>query len=147
MRRRVLTVLSRLSSLLEHRLIAPSLHFSRPNPRCDLSGTPFYVPQCARPWEVKNGEPRRAGVSSFGIGGTNAHVIVEEAPAAGPSAAPRLPAQVLVLSAKSEVALEEAARRLSDHLAEHKIECRRNGCRMPDGWLTSPIHYNSAARR
>lgn len=119
---------------LEHRLIAPSLHFSRPNPRCDLSGTPFYVPQSARPWEAgKNGEPRRAGVSSFGIGGTNAHVIVEEAPAAGPSAASRLPAQVLVLSAKSEVALEGAARRLSDHLAEHKSSAAG---KTPDaGWL------------
>jgi acyl transferase domain-containing protein len=119
---------------LEHRLIAPSLHFSRPNPRCDLSGTPFYVPQYARPWEAgKNGEPRRAAVSSFGIGGTNAHVIVEEAPAAGPSAASRLPAQVLVLSAKSEVALEAAARRLSDHLAEHKSNAEG---KTPDaGWL------------
>src|SRR5215213_9844606 len=119
---------------LEHRVIAPSLHFSRPNPRCDLSGTPFYVPQSARPWEAgKNGEPRRAGVSSFGIGGTNAHVIVEEAPAAEPSAPSRLPAQVLVLSAKSEMALEEASRRLSDHLAEHKSSAEG---KTPDaGWL------------
>src|SRR5690349_2823879 len=119
---------------LEHRLIAPSLHFSRLNPRCDFSGTPFYVPQSAQPWEAGgNGEPRRAGISSFGIGGTNAHVIVEEAPAAGPSTASRLPAQVLVLSAKSEAALEEAARRLSDHLAEHKSSAAEN---TPDaGWL------------
>lgn len=119
---------------LEHRTIAPSLHFSRPNPRCDLTGTPFYVPQSARPWEAgKNGEPRRAGVSSFGIGGTNAHIIVEEAPAVEPSAASRLPAQVLVLSAKSEAALEDAARRLSDHLAEHKSSAE--GKTPHPGWL------------
>jgi amino acid adenylation domain-containing protein len=64
---------------LHHGQIPPSLHFTEPNPALDLPNSPFYVPTAAQPWQ-RNGAPRRAGVSSFGIGGTNAHVILEEAP-------------------------------------------------------------------
>jgi phthiocerol/phenolphthiocerol synthesis type-I polyketide synthase E len=100
---------------LEHRQIPPSLHCERPNPEIDFAGGPFYVNDRLRPWEVAGGGPRRAGVNSFGIGGTNAHVIVEEAPPPRPTSASR-PWQLLLLSARSEAALAAAGERLAEHL-------------------------------
>ena len=64
---------------LKHGQIPPSLHFERPNPEIDFASSPVYVNTALREWEA-NGLPRRAGVSSFGFGGTNAHLILEEAP-------------------------------------------------------------------
>lgn len=64
---------------LKNKEIPPSLHFQELNPEIDFSDSPFYVCSQRRPW-TSGQEPRRAGVSSFGIGGTNAHVILEEAP-------------------------------------------------------------------
>ncbi|WP_235657479.1 condensation domain-containing protein, partial [Fischerella thermalis] len=64
---------------LKHKQIPPSLHFQQPNPEIDFDNSPFYVNTTLSDWQT-NGIPRRAGVSSFGIGGTNAHVILEEAP-------------------------------------------------------------------
>jgi acyl transferase domain-containing protein len=75
---------------LERELIPPSLHFDRPNPEIDFEASPFRVAAEASEWRRRDGRPRRAGVSSFGIGGTNAHVVVEEAPAAAAAAAPRV---------------------------------------------------------
>jgi len=102
---------------LGHRQIPPSLNFERPNPRIDFAGTPFFVNTRLADWPA-GPAPRRAGVSSFGVGGTNAHVVVEEAPPPRPAAASR-PWQTLVLSARNEAALERAARRLADHLEAH----------------------------
>ncbi|MFF2576626.1 type I polyketide synthase [Streptomyces goshikiensis] len=93
--------------------LPPLLHFQQPNPMLDLDRTPFYVTTEHRPWESQG--PRRAGVSSFGMGGTNAHVILEEAP--GRQARPGTQeAVVLPLSARSAEALAEGARRLADRL-------------------------------
>jgi phthiocerol/phenolphthiocerol synthesis type-I polyketide synthase E len=100
---------------LKHRELPPSLHYQQPNPEIDFQNSPFYVNADLRPWE-RNGVPRRAGVSSFGIGGTNAHVIVEEAPeleASGPS---EREWQVLALSAKTEGVLETMTKNLGAHL-------------------------------
>ncbi|HSU80992.1 MAG TPA: polyketide synthase, partial [Thermoanaerobaculia bacterium] len=80
---------------LENGLLPPSLHFERPNPEIDFENGPFRVNAELRAWEA-NGTPRRAGVSSFGMGGTNAHVVLEEAPAVEPSG-PSRPWQVLLL--------------------------------------------------
>ncbi len=104
---------------LVHRTIPPSLHFETPNPQIDFAGSPFYVPTRSAPWETADGAPRRAGVSSFGLGGTNAHVVLEEAPAAAPGDPPSRPAQLFVLSARSAGALDAAAARLADHLEAH----------------------------
>jgi acyl transferase domain-containing protein/acyl carrier protein len=101
---------------LEHREIPPSLHFEQPNPAIDFAASPFYVNTALTPWEADGG-PRRAGVSSFGVGGTNAHVILEEAPVAG-APAPSRPWQLLTLSARSPEALEEATRNLVAWLRE-----------------------------
>jgi acyl transferase domain-containing protein len=62
---------------LKHQMIPPSLHFEQPNPKIDFANSPFYVNSKLSEWKT-NGTPRRAGVSSFGIGGTNAHVVLEE---------------------------------------------------------------------
>jgi acyl transferase domain-containing protein len=102
---------------LEHGLLPPSLHFVAPNPRIDFGASPFFVNTTLQPWPSRT-TPRRAGVSSFGIGGTNAHVVLEEAPAPAPSALPPS-AQVLTLSARTPAALEQARARLAAHLREH----------------------------
>ncbi|SEN18948.1 Acyl transferase domain-containing protein [Stigmatella aurantiaca] len=102
---------------LRHQELPPSLHFERPNPGIDFAGGPFYVNATLRPWETDGG-PRRAGVSSFGIGGTNAHVILQEAPRA-PAASSARSAHLLVLSARNERALEEATSNLAAHLTRH----------------------------
>ncbi len=99
---------------LEHKLIPPSLNFETPNPEIDFRDSPFYVNTLPAEW--KAGESlRRAGVSSFGIGGTNAHVIVEEASAGEASHCSRK-WQLLTLSAKTETALSTMSQRLVEHL-------------------------------
>ena len=65
---------------LEKREIPPSLHFETPNPQIDFESSPFHVATRLTPWEPSAESPRRAAVSAFGIGGTNAHVVLEEAP-------------------------------------------------------------------
>ncbi|MEU3650019.1 SDR family NAD(P)-dependent oxidoreductase [Lentzea sp. NPDC034063] len=103
--------------VVERGLVPPSLHFSEPNPEIDFEGGPFYVNGVLRRWE--GGEvPRRAGVSSFGIGGTNAHVVIEEPPALARSVRSAAP-QLLQLSAKTAAALAEATGALADHLERH----------------------------
>ncbi|OYQ64848.1 hypothetical protein B9G53_09710 [Pseudanabaena sp. SR411] len=98
---------------LKHKQIPPSLHFETPNPKIDFANSPFYVNAKLREWEAI--APRRAGVSSFGIGGTNAHVILEEAPALSPSGESR-PYQLLLLSAKTATALNQAQANLASYL-------------------------------
>ncbi|HEX6203392.1 MAG TPA: beta-ketoacyl synthase N-terminal-like domain-containing protein, partial [Thermoanaerobaculia bacterium] len=97
--------------------LPPSLHYERPNPRIDFAATPFRVVDRLCPWPSRPG-PRRAGVSSFGIGGTNAHVVLEEAPPPPPRRGEPRPLQLLLLSARSEAALDESARRLARRLEE-----------------------------
>ena len=106
---------------LKHRELPPSLHYQTANPEIDFANSPFYVNASLRPWE-RNGAPRRAGVSSFGMGGTNAHVIVEEAPEPEPDSASKRAWQVLPLSAKTEGALEAITNNLSAHLARSTDE-------------------------
>lgn len=64
---------------LKHKFIPASLHFKQPNPNIEFANSPFYVNTTLSEWQSK-GTPRRAGVSSFGMGGTNCHVVLEEAP-------------------------------------------------------------------
>jgi amino acid adenylation domain-containing protein len=105
---------------LKHAEIPPSLHYERPNPEIDFEHSPFFINARLQPWERVGTQPLRAGVSSFGIGGTNAHAIVEEAPAASEAEdAPGAGWQFLVLSARSEEALDAARERLATHLESH----------------------------
>ncbi len=89
---------------LKHQQIPPLLHFKNLNHQINFENSPFYINTQLSDWKTKN-SPRRAGVSSFGIGGTNAHVILEEAPTVKPSSASRL-YQLILLSAKTNTALE-----------------------------------------
>ncbi|WNG38298.1 SDR family NAD(P)-dependent oxidoreductase [Archangium violaceum] len=105
---------------LQHEAIPKHLNFSRLNPRIRLEGTPFFIPTELLPWK-RSAAPRLAGVSAFGMSGTNAHVILEEAPLPATPAstpAPR-PAHLLTLSARNEEALLVMARRQAEYLAAH----------------------------
>lgn len=102
---------------LDQKMLPPSLFFEKPNPKLDLPNTPFFVNTKLTPWTT-NGITRRAGVSSFGVGGTNAHVVLEEAPAPEPSISKRS-LQLLVLSARTSAALEATTNNLKDHLKQN----------------------------
>jgi acyl transferase domain-containing protein/acyl carrier protein len=102
---------------LENRTLPPSVNFERANPEIDFAATPFYVNERRREWDSHD-MPRRAGVSSFGIGGTNAHLVLEEAPTRPPAEPPEGP-EVVLLSARSPAALARAAADLADEL-EHR---------------------------
>lgn len=102
---------------LENKLIPPSLHFRKPNPDIDFANSPFYVNTELQEWKASE-SPRRAGVSSFGLGGTNAHVVLEEAPEQKPSLGDR-PWNLLVWSAKTEPAAEKIGANLARHLTVH----------------------------
>ena len=103
---------------LEHKQIPPSLNFETPNPEIDFANSPFYVNATLADWPSTNG-PRRSGVSSFGIGGTNAHVIVEEALPVERSESPDVE-ELVVISARTAAALDEATRSLSHYLDAHE---------------------------
>ena len=103
---------------LERELIPATLHFRRPNPQIDFASTPFKVVAQNTPWP-RGTQARRAAVSSFGVGGTNAHVVIEEAPAVAakpPDGARRF---VLPLSARNADAALRRARDLADHLEQN----------------------------
>jgi len=101
---------------LKHRLLPPSLHFETPNPRIDFTNSPFYVNAKLTAWQ-RGETPLRAGVSSFGVGGSNAHVVLEEAPIIEP-ASPSRPRQLLLISAKTASALDTATANLRQHLSQ-----------------------------
>ncbi len=125
---------------LKHKMIPPSLHFESPNPRIDFKNSPFYVNAALSEWKTDGKTPRRAGVSSFGIGGTNAHVVLEErlevrgsefgdAPNLSPRT-PNLSSEVrgkmtskpyylLPLSAKTNSALDAMTANLVEYFKQH----------------------------
>ncbi|MBL4703930.1 MAG: type I polyketide synthase, partial [Flavobacteriales bacterium] len=104
---------------ISHKQIPPSLHYNEPNPNLNFDGGPFFVNNELKEWNRKEPEiPLRAGVSSFGIGGTNAHVILEEPPAMDKALSEKSQF-LLTLSAKSEVALNNYIEKLGDHVESH----------------------------
>lgn len=104
---------------LKHRLIPPSINFKSPNPEINFEDSPFYVNTSLRKWQ-SDGSPLRAGVSSFGVGGTNAHVILEESPPETQSKLAAKDKQLLLLSAKTSEALERATVNLRQELSKDK---------------------------
>jgi len=102
---------------LKHGQIPATLHFTQPNPKIDFASSPFYVSNQTLSWpEIQ--QPRRAGVSSFGIGGTNAHAVLEQAPLIDRADVTKQPF-LLVLSARSESALNQLRHDLAVHLKNH----------------------------
>lgn len=118
---------------LRHAAIPPTLHFTDPHPDIDWEAGPFYVNATLQPWPEGDG-PRRAGVSSLGVGGTNAHVVVEEAPAAAPGDAGR-GAQLLLLSGRSGGVVERRGADLVEWFEAH-----------PDAALADVAYTLSAGR-
>ncbi|MBW4660743.1 MAG: SDR family oxidoreductase [Drouetiella hepatica Uher 2000/2452] len=102
---------------LHHKVLPPSLNFETPNPEIDFANSPFYVNTKLTEWNVKD-SPRRAGVSSFGFGGTNVHMVLEEAPPPEVSS-PSRPHQLLLLSAKTRSALDAITVNLAQYLQQH----------------------------
>jgi acyl transferase domain-containing protein len=109
--------LIKVALALDHQQLPPSINFTTPNPKLDLDRSPFYVNTKLIDWP-RGLTPRRAGLSSFGVGGTNVHLVIEEAPAPVPSGKSR-PQQLLLLSAKTNTALATANQNLQAHLATH----------------------------
>jgi acyl transferase domain-containing protein/acyl carrier protein len=103
---------------LQHKTVPPSLNFTEPHPAIDFANSPFYVSTNLSAWNA-NGSPRRAGVSSFGMGGTNAHIVLEEPPSPQARRSQLRSHYLLPLSAKSEKALRELAKRYEAVLAEN----------------------------
>jgi acyl transferase domain-containing protein len=123
---------------LRHRFLPPNLHFHTLNPHIELAGTRFVIPTEGQPWTSANGALRLAGVSSFGFGGTNAHVVLEEAPAAPAAAEVSTRPLPLCLSARSGQAL----RALSADYAAFLADPERGGAlRLID------VAYTAAVRR
>lgn len=118
---------------MQNGLIPPSLHYTAPNPKINFAESPFYVNTELAQWQTR-GTRRRAGVSSFGMGGTNAHVILEEASyaeqdsehSAARSASGLKSAYLLPLSARSPRALGQAAANLIDYMRSEPAAALRN---------------------
>ncbi|WFU79162.1 SDR family NAD(P)-dependent oxidoreductase [Bradyrhizobium sp. CIAT3101] len=101
---------------LEHRELPATLHYQTPNPQVGFSDSPFFVNASLRPWPAAFGRKRIAGVTSLGAGGTNAHLILEEAPPRSSQSRRDMGPQLILLSSRTSVALDEATRNLANHL-------------------------------
>lgn len=133
---------------LKHRAIPPTLHYTAPNPELHLEDTPFVIQNHYAPWE--SDAPRRAGVSSFGVGGTNVHLVVEEAPQpAGPPASTG--PQVLLLSARTAESLQDARSALADELSRDEelslsdVAFTLTGRRAEDVRMVAVVHDRADA--
>ncbi|MFF5260357.1 SDR family NAD(P)-dependent oxidoreductase [Actinomadura viridis] len=105
--------------MLYHRRLPPPVNLRAPNPELDLDGSPFTLDPAPGDWPRRAGQPRRAAVSAFGIGGTNAHVVLQEPPEPAAATAPSRPWQLLCLSARDEPALGATAAMAADRLRDH----------------------------
>ncbi|MGG7575115.1 SDR family NAD(P)-dependent oxidoreductase [Streptomyces sirii] len=105
---------------LRNEQLPPSLHFRRANPAITLAGSPFYVNTELRPWPAPADGPRRAGVSSFGAAGTNAHALIEQAPAVRTAGHDPRQAWLIVLSAQDDAGRRAQAERLLEHVLAHE---------------------------
>ncbi|GEM_PF-6844861 len=124
---------------LQNKQIPPSINFKTPNPKIDFANSPFYVNTELREWK-RNGHPLRAGVSSFGVGGTNAHVVLEEAPLIK-NQENDANEKLLVFSAKSEKTLNKTIENYS------KFLYGRNDLNLSDVAYTLQLGRNSFSHR
>ena len=115
-----ITGLIKTALALHHAQLPPQIEYREPAPDSDLDHSPFYINTTPSPWPETD-HPRRAGVSAFGLGGTNAHVVLEQAPTPTPTPSPpqRRPHELLIVSAKTQTALDQSCTQLADHLRTH----------------------------
>jgi iturin family lipopeptide synthetase A len=120
--------LIKVALMLRHRMIPPNLHFTKPNPYIDLAKSMLRVPVSLEPW-LDDRRPVLAGVSAFGFGGTNAHVVLENAPArdSGHSEAER-PIHLLTLSARSEPLLRALAGKFANYFVAQSTPALADIC-------------------
>ncbi|NER01884.1 MAG: type I polyketide synthase, partial [Okeania sp. SIO3C4] len=125
---------------LKHNLIPPSLHYEQPNPQINFTDSPFYVNNTLSEWK-RNGTPLRAGVSSFGIGGTNSHVVLEEAPSQikEEDDDSQRPVHLLTLSGKSPTALADLVDSYHNYLESHPDLDLGDVCYTAN---TGRVHFN-----
>ncbi len=101
--------------ILDREIVPATLNFEKPNPTIDFESSPFYVNAKRKEWK-RGPEPRRVGVQSLGVGGTNAHVVLQEAPAPAPSGPSAHTDHLFLVSARNRGALDQTAQKLADHL-------------------------------
>jgi acyl transferase domain-containing protein len=131
--------LIKVALALRHREIPPSLHFEKPNPHISFDGLPLRVQTALVPWPAESG-PALAGVSSFGFGGTNAHVVLEEAPptiVGMPDTERKIGTHLLPLSARSPEALQSLARAYQNFLATPE-----SAASLPDVCYTASVRLS-----
>ncbi|MBZ4420285.1 type I polyketide synthase [Myxococcus sp. RHSTA-1-4] len=106
---------------LKHHKLPPTINFEKPNPKLALPTSPFYIQTELTEWKASAEHPRRAGLNGLGLGGTNAFVVLEEAPESASKAREPVdrPLHTLALSARSEAALAQSAERFARYLASH----------------------------
>ncbi|MCH2164561.1 MAG: KR domain-containing protein [Marinovum sp.] len=107
--------LAKASLALYHEAMPPSLGYEAPNPSIDFETSPFAVNAALTPWP-RHGAPRRAGVNSLGVGGTNAHIVLEEAPKFAESETSDWPYHIITVTGRSKAAMETNAARLAEYL-------------------------------
>jgi acyl transferase domain-containing protein len=115
--------LIKVALMLKEQFMPPSLHYEKPNPRIDFKNSPFFVNAGLREWQ-RNGHPLRAGVSSFGVGGTNAHVVLEEWSGIGENRPEHTVCternyQMILLSARTGNALNKMTENLANYLIQN----------------------------
>lgn len=132
---------------LKYRKIPPTLHFSTPNPLANIEGSPFVVSSELVDWQVNDDLPLRAGVSAFGLGGTNAHVVLQEAPARREgTSAPGHHWHTITLSANSTEALAELRKSYARYLAQVPQASLADICYTTNtGRAHLPFRYAAAA--
>jgi amino acid adenylation domain-containing protein len=132
--------LIKTSMALHRETLPPTIGYARPNPQIDFAASPF-VPQAALKAWPRTAAPRRAGVSAFGFGGTNAHVVVQEAPAAMATSKSKRPQQLLTISARTPEALAASCARMADYLRD---DSQGGGAGLP---LADIAHTSRVGRR
>jgi acyl transferase domain-containing protein len=153
------TAVIKTALTLHHNQLPPNLHFRQPNPRIDFANSPFYVQAALTAWPPAPSDlgdlPRRAGVSSFGVGGTNAHLVMEEAPrsAASPSAAapagetPSEVCHLFCLSANSPGSLQRLQQAWCERLQiEPKLSLRDASYTLSEGRKPLPYRFTAVGR-
>ena len=131
---------------LQHAQLPPCVNYTAPNPQIDFGSSPFYVNARLAPWPQGNA-PRRAGVTALGAGGTNAHLILEEAPVARPTDAPARTSQLFTVSARTRTALERASTQLADFLlANPTVSLADAAFTLQQGRVAFPYRRSVTAR-